>query len=247
MEFSLEYPRNATELEAAVFSMCRTAEGNAFTVRILMSDYTQFFCKTENGGWQAQTTEGLERLQSATMVVHDTLKKYPAWTAAFPQTVLRDERTEENSSNTARRIVRGEAVLTISEEFATEHSGIGFCKLLETQWKPQMDTLLQKLQKNLLRCEMRTERLFGKDGISYQARIYVEKDSISSDSWTLPYHAAEMYPLLWDNEICGMALCLCKQIPELAKTNTQTVSVTLQREEQQQRCVLVLSIKEETA
>lgn len=197
---------------ADLFHRCITADGEAFTIERKLGEYRQCFVKEEDG-WRCQQCSDLTAIRAATEQVRLFAGMYPELTVTYPNRILSDPRTESDCT-TAWVLSAAMAVISVPAEFAAEHGGMRFLSLLKEEWKEQLGTLSLAVEKLLLRHEIRTAQLFGKDGVPDRVTVRIAADRIETAIWTLPLAKAGFYPLQWDGELCGMAKALGETLGE---------------------------------
>lgn len=228
-----------------LFALCRQHDGEAFTVRVRTGTYQQrFFRNEETGEWLSSGVLGMEELRKGTEIVQTVLEQYPELSAKYPQETVTDTR-ETTAESQALRTMNGYAEISVPVEFSASHSGAAFRKMLDEKWQSQTEKLLQNAAKKIRRYEIKTAALFYPDNSLWNLPLFVEQNSLSTTVWKIPYAACDLYPMMWDHEICGMASLLTEKLPPLLESEKMHVSALMRRDAAHQRCIIELNIKEE--
>ena len=168
-------------------------------------------------------------------------KQIPELKITFPQTVLSEE--QERRGDTSYTVItsRTDAVIEVPESLSAQYSGAAFRKLMESEWQEQTGRLTAEIAANLRRYEFRTERLFGTDDNAATAVFRLTAETAESDIWLLPIDRCGLYPLAWDQEVCGLSVLLAQRLKDsLAEACKELCSVTVRRDPAQQSCLVTV-------
>ncbi len=197
---------------ADLFHRCITADGEAFTILRKLGEYRQCFVR-EDDGWRCEQCSDLTAIRAATEQVRLFAGMYPELTVTYPNRTVSDQRTEPALAK-AWVVSDAMAEIFVPAAFAAEHGGMRFLSLLKQDWQEQLSTLSLAVEKQLLRYEIRTAQLFGKDGVPDRVTLRIYADRVETAVWSLPIAKAGFYPLQWDGELCGMAKALGEYLSE---------------------------------
>ena len=221
------------KLTAELMHRMLSAEGDLTITRQLGTYRLRF----ENGQLVLRTQDAF--LEPETAAVREWAAGFPELTVTYPQ-----RKTAElypvDSSDVRIEEYTLSAQIFVPGEYTEKHSGIGFRKMLETKWEKQTGALTEAVCKRLKKHEFRTLRMFGAGACARNLALYVTAEAVRTDIWMLPFSRFGLYPLIWDMEICGMALLLREKLraafSEALGTNTD---LRISRAESEQCCVLM--------
>ena len=220
--------------------MARCLDGKAFTVVKELGRFRSQAVKTAEG-WQEQPLDPIEPIQAAAAEVRKLAEKFPELNITYPQQLLSEQQPvgDDSLRFTLRRT---NAVIKVPEEFARLHSGSDFRRLLEDEWSGQVSALTDAVCKMLRKYELRTARMFSAQYDRTSVVMQIARENISTEIWQLPFSRYDLYPLLWDSEVCGMAQLLRDRLRGALKEDCDDSHVlTVLRNEQKQQCLLRLT------
>lgn len=201
-----------TLLITELLTRCITADGNAFTIRKAIGIYRQHFILTEDG-WECDRRTDTTAILARTEQIRQFAAMYPELTVTYPHNVLQDDRAHTTETELW---VESEAtaLIAVPESFVLKHGGSDFLALLEEQYPETISALAIAAEKRLLRHEVRTQRMFGKNNTVFPVVCNVTADAVCSEIWTLPLAEHGLRPLQWNGEVCGMARALANKLSE---------------------------------
>ena len=228
----------ADQLYANIMRGC--LDGKAFTETLTLGQYRTETVQ-DGDSTEERMLDSTAQIQDAAAEVKKLAERCPELKVKYPQKQVSESQpaVDENSRVTVRQT---DAVISVPEDFARLHGGFTFRELLETEWKAQTEALTEEIIRRLRKHEIRTAALFGKPLDRTQIRMKLTADEIATEIWRIPYEKCGLYPLQWDNEICGMAQLLKPRLYDLLKEDcgdSQVISVL--RNETEQYAVLRLT------
>lgn len=221
------------KLTAELMHRMLSAEGDLTVTRQLGTYRLRF----ENGQPVLRTQDVF--LEPETAAVREWAAGFPELTVTYPQRKTAELYPAEDGDVRIEEYTLT-AEIFVPGEYTEKHSGIGFRNMLETKWEKQTGELAEAVCKRLKKHEFRTLRMFGKGAFARSLTVYVTSEAVRTDIWMLPFARFGLYPLLWDIEICGMALLLREKLraafSEALETNTE---LRVTRAEPEQCCLLM--------
>lgn len=198
---------------------------------IPLGNYPVRYALSEDGGWEITDNATGTLLDENRAQTERLVSALDGVEARFDDRIAAQERGPQS------RVEHHEvfAVLTLSKDFVSLHSGADFMALLRAEWSEQTNALAEAAAKHLRRHELRTARMFAeRAGVPITLRL--ESGRLESDIWSLPLSRFGLMPLMWDSEVCGMARLLAERLRDLLGG----AEIMVEREEAAWRCRLTL-------
>jgi len=232
---------NIQKLTAELMQKILVAEGELSISRTLGT----FRLRFENDVPVQRSEDAV--LEAETAAVREWAARYPELTVTYPQEKT-GELTDLKDSSVRIEEYTVSAEIFVPEAFIKMHSGVGFRKILEEQYAQQTAALAEAVGKRLQKHEFRKMRLFGKSPYQRTFVMYVTGEAVRTETWMLPFSRFALDPLLWDSEICGMALLLCERLRGVfSEAFGDGVQLRIGRIEHEQCCTLIPNIMKEDA
>ncbi len=182
-----------------------------------------------------------EEIAQAADTIRALGKQIPELKITYPQTVLSEEQERRGDTSYTAITSRTDAVIEVPESLSAQYSGAEFRHLMTSEWSEQTEKLAAAIAANLRKHEFRTERMFGTDDNEAAAVFRVTAETAESDIWLLPIDRCGLYPLAWDQEICGLSVLLAQRLKEsLADACGELRSITVKRDPGQQCCLVTV-------
>ena len=199
-----------------------------------------FQIRFENGQPVSRTQDA--KLEQDAAEMRAWAEQYPMLNVTYPQTKTASV-NDPLCKDCCTESFRLAAKISVTEKFIAEQTGAAFRKTLAEEWGANVTALTDAIAKLLRRHEFRTRRLFGKSLTRGKCIVTVSAEKVRSEIWMLPYSRFSLSPLLWDREICGMAVLLRERLHAVfAEGYGAQVSLRIIRNEREQRCMLIPEI-----
>ena len=182
-----------------------------------------------------------EEIEHSAEAIRALGKQIPELKITYPQTVLSEEKETRGDASYTVITSRTDAAIEVPESLSAQYSGAEFRRLMASDWSEQTGRLAAEIAANLQKYEFRTERLFGTDDNAATAVFRVTAETAESDIWLLPIDRCGLYPLAWDQEVCGLSVLLAQRLKEsLADACKELCSITVRRDPAQQSCLVTV-------
>ena len=175
-------------------------------------------------------------------------EREPSLKITYPQTLLSKSTVQSGGATFNFTVTRTDAVIEVPASFVDLHCGIAFQQTLQEEWSSQLQDLTDRIAKRLRKHEMRTNLMFGENPNAAAAHFTVTRETCESGIWTVPLSRCGLYPLMWDGEICGMALLLASRLKSALADDCGTLLETdVRRDDAAKTCTVTLyySFKQE--
>lgn len=233
-------PLNAQALIAELLSQTLSAEADGFTLTKPLGVTT--VSVREDGEPMPGSLHAAPEIEQNAAAVRIFAKKYPELKITYPQTVISEseESKPDEEPYTVRRI-RTDARIEVPSEFVRQHNGSDYQELVQKDSAAQLENLTAQICKKIRRHELRTAELFSDTADDLTVTLRITEDAVSSDIWMIPLSRYGFFPLLWDTEICGMAVLLSKRLTEVipAERGTQE-RIGVSRDDASQSCSVTI-------
>lgn len=170
------------------------------------------------------------------------IKQYPEMKVTYPQTLIseREEIHPDKTPYTVRKL-RTDAVIQVPSEFVRQHNGIDYQELVQKDSGEQLEKLTGQICKKLRKHELRTAELYAEENDGLTMTFRINSETAESDIWMIPLSRYGFYPLLWDNEICGLAVLLSGRLGEVIPPERGTQkSISVIRDNESHCCSVTI-------
>ncbi|MCQ2407086.1 MAG: hypothetical protein MJ065_00975 [Oscillospiraceae bacterium] len=233
-------PLNAQALIAELLSRSLRADAEGFTMTKPLGVTTVSI--RADGEPLPGSLHAAPEIEQNAAAVRIVAQEYPELKITYPQTVISECEDSQSGQDphTVRRI-RTDAHIEVPSEFVRQHNGSDYQELIQKDAAAQLESLCTQICKKIRRHELRTAELFSAAADNLTASFRITEETVSSDIWMIPLSRYGFYPLLWDTEICGMAVLLSRRLTEIipaARGTQERIAVT--RDDAFQSCSVTI-------